>query len=163
MATIVLKCGGLVFVDDEDLEFAAERCWHVYLMRPAKQRPCAVRQEQRYLRTFRVFLHREIALRMHPELENRRFRVFAANANFLDCRRENLIVRPQKARRGRKAINYRPEGWCRHPGKVYQPGPRPEGAGSALWTGGVQYAKIDRRYEGGGHRVRKLISGRPID
>lgn len=48
----------------------------------------ATRSGKRY----RLRLHREIALRMRPDLMNRRLRVLLNNGDPLDCRRANLEV-----------------------------------------------------------------------
>lgn len=82
--------------------------WRVWEL---KGEPRAVRDAMAERRRYRLHLHREIALRMHPELISKAslMLVRPLNGDFLDVRRENLEITVKPRARGRVR---RPAGWA---------------------------------------------------
>lgn len=156
--------GVAVTVDPEDVDLAEAHSWHAYHLRPS-WRPAPCRKERRFNREFRVFLHREIAVRMRPDLieKKRKFAVTPLNGDYLDCRRENLAITIRAPHRvGAKGIEPRAKG------SVYRPTATPQviifdRPASPLWAGGYVYKVVDRRFAGGVSRVRRCIGDRPVD
>lgn len=159
-----LGCGTSVLLDAEDIAFADERSWCIFTLRPSMKKT-ASRKDVRFGREFRVLLHREIAVRMRPDLIElkRTFRVKARNGDYLDCRRENLEITVQMAsKRGRKRFEPRPKGALRkrYRGKITH---RDLPQTSPLWAGGYDFREVDATHAGRGRRIRRCINGRPID
>lgn len=161
MPMFFLKCGAAVLADEEDLELllSDKQTWFVYRIRPSMKLE-VVRGEKRHNRMFRLHLHREIALRMRPELVGRSFRVLPNNGDYLDCRRENLEVVLAKPRRGRPRVDPRPVGWERDPVRKPRVDLPPA---SPSWAGGFTYKPINRDRYGEGFRVRRLLGGKVFD
>lgn len=151
-----------MLVDDEDWDLVEDRGWCVWKLTPSGK-PAASARQQRYGREFRLFLHREVALRKDPSLIGRKFRCTPINGDYLDCRRENLDVRAKKKTVGRPKIEPRPQGSrtrdylgqrCRSHSKIPT---------SDAWAGGFEYIAKNRDRQGEGFRVRKCIAGKPVD
>lgn len=151
MPDMILKCGQTVIWDDEDYAEITRHAWF------ARRRPdCSLRiarHEYAGRRVFKVLLHREIALRMRPELAPRIgvMRVRARNGDYTDVRRSNLEVtlRP-KAKSTRKPLGHEyrdPPTKRRRKGFIYEDDVPHK---SGLWSGGVVPA-------------RPTIDGRRID
>lgn len=154
MPDIYLPSGGVITVDDEDYDFVIQWTWRVWSQN-GKRPAIAIRDERRYGRTFRASLHREIGARVDPRLikVGRRGFVRVQNGNYLDVRRENIIVLVKEANRGRPPKESRPTG-CRaskNPKGFTSASGRPT---SPLWTGGVTFA---RPRPGGGEKVGATV------
>lgn len=162
MPAKVLNCGALIYFDEEDADLVDGRSWHVNKQFPTNSLRVAA-TERRYGRMYRVTLHREVALRIRPEILTRKlkFRAVPRNGDFLDCRRENIEIRQVAAhRRGRKGVDPRPQGWERVRATQPKLDQRPA---SPLWAGGYELKLINRVYKGEGYRVRRCIAGKPVD
>lgn len=153
----VLSSGAMVTVDAEDYDLVDGPSWHIYRIRPS-MRTTVARTETRHGRMFRVYLHREIAIRMNPDLLRRKYRVLPINGDYLDCRRENLRFIVQKRTCGRLGTEPRPKGWQRR--KVS--GKRQSPPASPTWAGGYVYVPLWRVRKGEGYRLRKCINDRDI-
>jgi hypothetical protein len=162
----ILGCGSSVILDAEDLLYVDRWSWHLFTLSPS-MKTTASRKEVRFGREYRVMLHREIAVRMRPDLieKKRRFVVKPINGDYLDCRRENLnVVVRVASRRGAKGVEPRPKGYRvkRIRGKSWSrslSGP----PASPLWAGGYDYREIDATHVGRGRRLRRCINGKPVD
>lgn len=143
-------------LDEDDLDVFGPYSWHIFTLRPTLRRT-ASRKEVRLGREFRILLHRAVAVRVWPDLieKKRRFRVTPKNGDYLDCRRENLEITVLDAsKRGRKALDPRPTGYRR----VHYRSSHPRGGlaePSVLWSGGYEYRRFN-------HRKTRCIDGRPI-
>ncbi len=108
MAELVLKCGRIVTLSDEDygwaMSFTQWRAWRRYPgAEPIVVTDGPVEEGRRYRRR----LLREIALRMMPKRGtiNNRIEVTPKNGDNFDCTRENLhIMVAAHARRGPRKI-----------------------------------------------------------
>jgi hypothetical protein len=124
MAEITLPDGYTVLIDDADYVWAAMRSWRLW-RKGQSERWIVVTDEAAKGRRYRVRLHREVAIRMHPELRPKLHRVIVKprNGNHLDVRRENLevVVRASQGDDGRadpRPAGYRYSGsskWGRKP------------------------------------------------
>lgn len=163
MPTKFLNCGAAVLVDADDWELLEGVSWYIYRLRPSNKLE-VVRRQRRFGREFRQHLHREVVLRMRPELIKKRFTCTPLNGDYTDCRRENLAVALQNVGRpGRPKIEPRPQGhrYCDYTGR----GGTAQHVGdtSPAWAGGYEYKELNREYKGEGRRVRKCIAGKPVD
>jgi hypothetical protein len=156
----ILKSGATVLVDDEDADLVDAKSWHVYRIRPSMRPEVAV-IEYRYGRMFRLHLHREVVMRMRPDLleTKRKFRVLPINGSYLDCRRENLEIVLARLKRGVKPIEYRPIGWEREPPRRPKLNPSPA---SPAWAGGLVVRQLDRRKRGGKQRYHLCVGRIPV-
>lgn len=160
----VLPGGASVVLDAEDFDLFDRHSWHVFTLRPS-MRPSASRKEQRFGRVYRILLHREIAVRIDPDLisKKRKFRVLPKNGDYLDCRRVNLdVVVLTPSKRGRRAVEPRPTGY-RRCGYKSSPERLSLSPASPLWAGGYEFRIFNHAYLGLGRRSRRCINGRPID
>lgn len=157
----MLNSGASVLLDPEDADLADTYGWHIFKLVPSRA-PAASTKQVRNGREFRIFLHREVALRMRPDAVGRRFRVTPANGDYLDCRRENLHVALAKKKRGRPKIEPRPLGYKRrdYKGTCLREPAQPT---SLAWAGGIELRDINEWRKGGPRRVRRCINGKPID
>lgn len=151
----------MIFLDTEDYD-AVGSGWFIYGLR-VRNKPLrtqvVARTETRLGRGFRLYLHREVAMRQDPGLIKKKFRVYPLNGNYLDCRRENLNVVVAKPRAGHPGIEPRGKGWFKRPFK----GTRITPDASPAWAGGYLYVALNRTTRGEGFRIRKCIGRTPVD
>jgi hypothetical protein len=157
MPTLLLPCGQAISLDEEDYDWALSQTWYV---RDRPDRPrTIIRDEMIGGRVFRIFLHREIALRINPALEEKLqlLKVKAINGDFTDVRRCNLSILIGK-RRGKVPTIKKPVGT-----RKYVPKKRRRGTiletelpkrGSKLWANGITH---DRKRTAGQIRRNEFI------
>ena len=110
MAVLLLPGDVAVQIDDEDHAWASLRSWRLW-RKAQSERWIAVCDEAAKGRRYRVRLHREVAIRMRPDLKAvfHRIVVRPRNGDHLDVRRENLevVVRQTGAAGDARPAGYR--------------------------------------------------------
>ena len=164
---LILSNGQSVIIDDEDYEWASSIRWYI---RDRKDRGrTIINDEVIGCRKFRIFLHRAIALRMHPELEHalRTLVVKAKNGDYTDVRRSNLEI---IIRKKRGAAYRKPEGWSVKSNRKDRDAIRSElidirdikRGHSPLWSGGLTSRKTQRLSLDGKRREFWFFDGRLV-
>jgi len=140
MADLVLKCGRIVQLSEEDFAWATNIAWRSWRRTPG-QEPWVVSDETSPVtgRKFRRRLLREVAVRVYPDLAKMadRVRVMPANGDYFDARRENLEIRVRPMRRGRPPRDPRPTGYvCKKTPRRKRPTNGRDSTPSPLWNAG---------------------------
>ncbi len=163
MPDLILKCGQAVFLDDEDYDYALDFRWFVWFRTDRSIR--VARDEYAGGRVFRVFLHREIAVRMHPHIAYRahRMKVWAKNGDYTDVRRENLEVIFRKSHGGGN-VGRKPLGADRTGTRIIRSkgtiDERDLPAKSPCWNAGI--VNIKRRVNGAARHSTRVFLGRVV-
>ena len=98
-------------LDDEDADLIGGPKWRAWFNNGRVRRWMVARDECRFGRKFRVFLHREVGARLCiGAIRPHRMSVCALNLDYLDCRRENLYVLERRETGRRKAPHFKPIG-----------------------------------------------------
>lgn len=135
MPDLVLSCGRIVILDEEDFEWASQHHkWRAWQKCPGANPIVVSDGPVQDGRRYRRRLLREIANRVNPFLANvhNRVEVTAKNGNNFDARRENLHILVARARVGRPKAK-KPKGYVYHKPKTARrkhgterhPGPPP--------------------------------------